>query len=68
MFDKVKEAKIRLKGQANVTPTMVSRTLNNLLGAEIYFKCENFQRMGLLNFVELSIVYHNSRILKKQVV
>ncbi len=28
------------------TPVMTSRLINKIAGAEIYFKCENFQRMG----------------------
>ncbi len=28
------------------TPILTSRQLNNISGATIYFKCENFQRMG----------------------
>lgn len=36
----------RIKGIINKTPIMTSRTLNELLNAEIYFKCENFQRVG----------------------
>ena len=29
---------------------MVSGTLNRLLGAELYFKCENFQKTGAFKF------------------
>jgi len=29
---------------------MSSRTLNRLIGAEVYFKCENFQRIGAFKF------------------
>lgn len=50
MFKKVQAAKERLKGYANITPIMVSRTLNRLVGAEVYFKCENFQRIGAFKF------------------
>ena len=28
------------------TPVLTSRTLNKLSGADLYFKCENFQRIG----------------------
>jgi threonine dehydratase len=49
-FKLVKEAKQRLKGQANVTPVLSSRTLNQMLGAEVFFKCENFQRVGAFKF------------------
>ncbi len=50
MFENIKAAKMRLKGVANITPVFTSRTLNEILGAEIYFKCENFQRMGAFKF------------------
>jgi threo-3-hydroxy-L-aspartate ammonia-lyase len=50
MFEQVQAAKERLKGYANVTPIMTSRTLNRLVGAEVYFKCENFQRVGAFKF------------------
>ncbi len=36
----------RIKGIVNNTPVMTSRTLNKLVNAEIYLKCENFQRIG----------------------
>ncbi len=50
MFKQIQAAKERLKGYANVTPIMASRTLNRLVGAEVYFKCENFQRIGAFKF------------------
>lgn len=40
----------RLSGVVNRTPVMTSRTLNQLTGAEIYCKCENFQRVGAFKF------------------
>jgi len=50
MFERVQAAKERLRGYANVTPIMASRTLNRMVGAEVYFKCENFQRIGAFKF------------------
>jgi len=50
MFEKILAAKKRLKGHANITPVFTSRTLDQMLGAEIYFKCENFQRVGAFKF------------------
>jgi len=50
MFEKILAAKKRLQDHANVTPIMTSRTLNRMVGAEIYFKCENFQRIGAFKF------------------
>ncbi len=49
-FNKVLKAQKRLKGYANVTPVMTSTTLNELVHAEIYFKCENFQKIGAFKF------------------
>jgi threonine dehydratase len=39
-----------LRGVANVTPVMTSRTLNDTLGTEVFLKCENFQRTGAFKF------------------
>ena len=50
MFDKIIEAKQRLKGHAMVTPVMTSRTLDDLLGAQVFLKCENFQKIGAFKF------------------
>jgi len=50
IFELVKAAQKRLEGHAHVTPIMTSRTLNQLTGAEIFLKCENFQRMGAFKF------------------
>ncbi|MBN2126629.1 MAG: threo-3-hydroxy-L-aspartate ammonia-lyase [Deltaproteobacteria bacterium] len=50
MFKDVLAAKKRLAGQANRTPLMTSRTLNREVGAEVFLKCENFQRMGAFKF------------------
>jgi threonine dehydratase len=49
-FRKVQEAAQRLEGQANKTPVMTSRTLNELTGAEVFLKCENYQRVGAFKF------------------
>jgi threonine dehydratase len=50
MFDAVKSAKSRLQGQAHITPILSSQTLNRQLGADIHFKCENFQKAGAFKF------------------
>ncbi|MCU0559422.1 MAG: threo-3-hydroxy-L-aspartate ammonia-lyase [Desulfobacterales bacterium] len=47
---RVQEAAARLNGVANVTPVMTSRSLNERLGAEVFLKCENFQRIGAFKF------------------
>jgi len=50
MIEQIKQAHSRLLGQANKTPVLSSRTLNQYLGAEVFFKCENFQRIGAFKF------------------
>jgi threonine dehydratase len=50
MFEQVLAAKERLRGYANITPVITSRTINRLVGAQVYFKCENFQRIGAFKF------------------
>jgi threo-3-hydroxy-L-aspartate ammonia-lyase len=40
----------RIAGKAHKTPVMTSRTADEELGAKIFFKCENLQRMGAFKF------------------
>ena len=49
-FKLVKAAQKRLEGHAHVTPVVTSQTLNRMVGAEVFLKCENFQRMGAFKF------------------
>lgn len=49
-YDDVIAAAARIDGHANRTPVMSSRTLDEELGAEVFFKCENLQRMGAFKF------------------
>lgn len=49
-FDDVRNAAGRLAGIAHRTPARTSRTANARTGAELFFKCENFQRMGAFKF------------------
>ena len=49
-FKHILSAKELLKEQAHITPVMQCKSLNDLLGANIYFKCENFQRVGAFKF------------------
>ncbi|MGD9181244.1 MAG: threo-3-hydroxy-L-aspartate ammonia-lyase [Desulfobacterales bacterium] len=50
MFEFVRAASKRLRGHAHITPIMSSRTLNQRIGAQVYLKCENFQRVGAFKF------------------
>ena len=49
-YSDVLDAAERIRGVAHKTPVMTSRTANMMTGAELYFKCENFQRMGAFKF------------------
>jgi len=46
----VQAAAARIDGFAYRTPVLTSRTANAELGAEVFFKCENLQRMGAFKF------------------
>ncbi|MBG7696948.1 threo-3-hydroxy-L-aspartate ammonia-lyase [Streptomyces sp. MC1] len=49
-FADVREAAARLEGIAHRTPVLTSRTLDSLVGAEVFIKAENFQRIGAFKF------------------
>jgi len=46
----VEGAARRLEGVARRTPVLRSQTVDELTGASVHFKCENFQRMGAFKF------------------
>ncbi|HEU4882101.1 MAG TPA: threo-3-hydroxy-L-aspartate ammonia-lyase [Longimicrobium sp.] len=48
--DDVHAAAERLRGIAHRTPVVTSRTLDERLGAQVFFKCENLQRAGAFKF------------------
>ncbi|MFI5710949.1 threo-3-hydroxy-L-aspartate ammonia-lyase [Kribbella sp. NPDC051620] len=49
-FTDVQAAAGRIKGFAHRTPVLTSRTLNERVGAEVFLKAENFQRIGAFKF------------------
>ena len=49
-YDDVVVAAARLRGRAHRTPVFTSRTVDEELGARVFFKCENLQRMGAFKF------------------
>ena len=49
-FEKVLEARESLQGIARRTPVMTSHTLDQRAGAQVFLKCENFQRIGAFKF------------------
>jgi threonine dehydratase len=40
----------KLNGVAHRTPALTSRSVDERTGAKVFFKCENFQRMGAFKF------------------
>jgi threonine dehydratase len=47
---RIEAAAERLRGHAHRTPVLTSTTLNDRVGAEVFVKCENFQRAGAFKF------------------
>ena len=48
MIDKstIEQAHERIKPYIHHTPVLTSGSINELAGCSIYFKCENFQKIG----------------------
>ena len=46
----VSAAAAKLESFAHRTPALTSRTVDERTGAKVFFKCENFQRMGAFKF------------------
>ena len=44
------EAAVRIKPYAHRTPVMTNESLNQSVGAQVYLKCENFQKVGAFKF------------------
>jgi threonine dehydratase len=42
----IRDAHARIRGRINRTPVMTSETLNAVAGGALFFKCENFQKIG----------------------
>lgn len=49
-YDDVAAAHQRITGTAHRTPVFTSTTADKLVGARLFFKCDNFQRMGAFKF------------------
>ena len=49
-FADIEAAAANLKGVAHRTPVITSRSLNETVGATVYLKAENLQRMGAFKF------------------
>jgi threonine dehydratase len=49
-FDDVQRAARRIEPYVHRTPVLTSAGLDRIVGAELYFKCENFQKVGAFKF------------------
>ena len=49
-FADIVDAHKRIKPFINKTPVLTSTYLNDITGAELFFKCENFQKVGAFKF------------------
>ncbi|MEJ5991636.1 threo-3-hydroxy-L-aspartate ammonia-lyase [Ramlibacter sp. PS3R-8] len=49
-YDDVIAAAARIAGHAHRTPVLTSRILDEEIGAQVFLKCENLQRMGAFKF------------------
>lgn len=47
---RVRDAADRIRGIAHRTPAVTSRSIDELTGARVVFKCENLQRVGAFKF------------------
>lgn len=46
----IREAAERIKPYAHRTPVLTNESLNQRVGAQVYLKCENFQKVGAFKF------------------
>lgn len=49
-FQDIKEAHKRILPHINKTPIHTSRSVNQILGANVFLKCENFQKVGAFKY------------------
>lgn len=49
-FSDIEDAYVRIEPYIHMTPVLTSSAINKITGAEIFFKCENFQKVGAFKF------------------
>jgi len=49
-LEQIRQAADRIRPYVHRTPVLTCRTINDMVGAEIFFKCENFQKAGAFKF------------------
>ena len=50
IFADIEKAHDRIRPFIHKTPVLTSQSINQIVGAELYFKCENFQKVGAFKF------------------
>jgi len=68
-FEDIKSTYKLIKPFVNKTPVLTSQTINNLTRANIFFKCENFQKIGAFKYrgATNAILSLDKKILQKGV-
>ncbi len=49
-FSDIKKAHLTIREYAHRTPVLTSSGINKITGGELFFKCENFQKVGAFKF------------------
>ena len=49
-LDQIRQAGDRIRPYVHRTPILTCRTIDEMVGGEIFFKCENFQKAGAFKF------------------
>jgi threonine dehydratase len=49
-FSDIEKAHDRIRPYIHRTPVLSSQSINEIVGAELFFKCENFQKVGAFKF------------------
>src|SRR3989304_7497281 len=49
-FKDIQQAHLRITGHVHRTPVLTSAGIDSMLDASLFFKCENFQKVGAFKF------------------
>lgn len=49
-IEDIRQAAVRIKPYIHRTPVLTNESLNQQVGAQVYLKCENFQKVGAFKF------------------
>lgn len=49
-LEDIRAAHERIRKYVHRTPVFTSTAINRITGADLYFKCENFQKVGAFKF------------------